>query len=240
MRVAVGRVRYELRQLDTLRARFPYHRNHNVRYLAIKDAILSCGLKEILIVGCGKGIVEYILPEELSCVGVDINADEIQSAMEINRDKANRQFYVGDIFHLEHVLGERKFPVVVVSEVIEHLRDDQLALRSACQHLLPGGRLVLTVPNINRFHNYLRVLLGREAFLMSRDHLREYNFTDARNLLTELRCSIVYWQGIWFEFPRPYLVEKYISAYSKLRSLLAVLFPQWATYLLFVCKSSRL
>ncbi len=232
-------MRYEFKRLDILGAKLGHHPHHNVRHVAMKDAILRCDGQEVLVLGCGKGIVEYLLPDGLRCVSVDINDKEIEAAKEINRYKANREFYVGDIFATERLLADRRFPIVAISEVIEHLREDRQALQVARQHLIPGGCLVLTVPNANRFHNRLLRLLGRAPFLMTPDHAREYTLDGVSRLLTELGFSIVRWRGVWFDFPRSYGVEKYVSPYSKLRSALASLFPRWATYFLFVCKSSE-
>ena len=231
-------MRYEYTRLELLGARVPYHPHNNVRYVAIMDAIVSCRVREVLVLGCGLGIVEYLLPGGIRCVSIDRNEEFIQMAREINRYTPFCDFHVGDIFRLEQVLGQRKFRLVMISEVIEHLEDDRLALQNACRHILPDGWLVLTVPNKNRFYNRLRRLRGRAPYLMATDHRREYTFTGARRLLEELGLSIVNWQGVWFDFPRPYQVEKYISPYSKLRFVLAALFPRWATYFLLVCKFS--
>ncbi len=233
-------MRYEFKRLDILGARFPHHPNHNTRYVAMKDAILSCGQQEVLILGCGRGIVEYLLPDGMRCVSVDISEEQIQVAMEINRYKANREFHTGDIYRTEQVLDQRKFGVLAISEVIEHLPDDRLALQTACRHLLPGGSLILTVPNFGRFHNRLRQLMGRKPFLMAADHLREYTAEGVRRVLAELGFTSVRWRGVWFDFPRPYWVEKYVSPYSKLRSAMAALFPHWATYFLFSGRFSGL
>ncbi|SRR5712691_1079844 len=229
-------MRYELKRLDILGAFYPNHPHHNVRHLAIKDAILRCGGNEVLILGCGKGLVEYLLADGIRCVSMDISEKEIEAARRINRYKSNREFYVGDIFRSGEILGNRKFPVVAISEVIEHLDHDELALRIACEYLLPDGWLVLTVPNKKRFHNRLLALLHREPFLMTRDHVREYTFDTASHLLSEAGLSIARWRGVWFDFPRPYQVEKFISPYSRWRTVLAALFPRWATYFFFVCR----
>ena len=230
-------MRYEFKRLDILGTRFPYHPHHNVRHVAMKDAILSCAEREVLVLACGKGIVEYLLPDGIRCLSADISSNEIEAAMEVNRYKPNRQFLVADIFRVEEVLGQQTFPVVAISELIEHLDKDRLALENARRHLRPGGWLVLTVPNTDRFHNRVRRLLGRQPFLMTPDHKREYTVAGARRLLEEIGLVVVRWRGIWFDFPRPYWVEKYISPYSKLRSMLATLFPQSATFHLFVCRS---
>lgn len=43
-------------------------------------------------------------------------------------------------------LGERRYDLIVLFDVLEHLVDDVAALAALRRHLAPGGRLVLTVP----------------------------------------------------------------------------------------------
>jgi hypothetical protein len=71
---------------------------------------------------------------------------------------------------------------------------------------------------------------------MTPEHVREYTVPEARALLKEMGFEVVKQRGIWFEFPRPFAVEKFISAYSPVRSLFAALFPRWSTYPMFVCR----
>ncbi len=227
-------MRYELKRLDQALVRFPNHPHHNIRHVAIKDEVLRAGGRSVLVLGCGKGIVEYSLPHGLSCVSVDIDPKEIEAARELNRFLRDRCFMVGDIYNLPF---ERKFSTVIISEVIEHLDDDGGALRTAKECLEPDGTFILTVPNRLRFHNWLLELFGKKAFLMTPEHVREYTTPKAKALLSEMGFDVLKHRGVWFDFPRPFTVERIISPYSFIRSLLAALFPRWATYLLFVCRA---
>jgi SAM-dependent methyltransferase len=227
-------MRYELKRLDQALVRFPNHPHHNIRHLAIKDEVLRAGGKSVLVLGCGKGIVEYSLPHGLSCVSVDLDRKEIEAAKELNRFLRNRCFMVADIYNLPF---ERKFSTVIISEVIEHLEDDRGALKTVRDSLDANGTFILTVPNRLRFHNWLLKILGKEPFLMTPEHVREYTAPEAKALLKEMGFEVVSHRGIWFDFPRPYFVERFISPYSFSRSLLAALFPRRATYLLFVCRA---
>src|ERR1700747_3131094 len=92
-------MRYELKRLDAALARFPNHPHHNIRHLAIKDEVLRVGGNSVLVLGCGKGMVEYVMPHGLSCVSVDISPKEIEAANELNRYLGNRCFMVGDIYN---------------------------------------------------------------------------------------------------------------------------------------------
>src|SRR5690348_6460522 len=146
-------MRYELRRLDRIGTLVPNHPNHAIRHIAVKDAIVDRLPSELLIVGAGKGMVEFLLPDGISCTSVDLDEHEIAAAREINRYKRNRKFLVGDIYKLEQELGDKQFPLVSISEVIEHLPDDRAALNTVLRHLKPGGWLIITLPNLGRFQN---------------------------------------------------------------------------------------
>ena len=74
-------------------------------------------------------------------IGVDINEKRVR---ELN-DKGMKTL-VGDAHNLPKSIG--KFDVIVAGEVIEHLENPGLFLRSARQLLREGSRLILTTPNV--------------------------------------------------------------------------------------------
>lgn len=59
--------------------------------------------------------------------------------------------YVCDI-HTGTAIPNSRFDAVVCCQVLEHLRDPQLALRVIHQKLKPGGILLLSAPFINQVH----------------------------------------------------------------------------------------
>ena len=229
-------MRYELRRLETLGAFYPDHPNHNIRHIAIKDAAVACArVKTVLVLGCGRGFVEYLLTDGWQVTSVDISEDQIEVAREVNRRKRNRHFIVGDVFRLAEVLGDRTFDMVIVSEMIEHLQEDERVLNIAHDRLTANGYFLLTVPNLYRCHNALNRILRKPPFLMVPDHLREYEVDGIRTKLEKAHFKVLRWRGIWFEFPRSGFVERFIAPTSDLRRFLAFIFPWWATYLMFVC-----
>ena len=227
-------MRYELQRLETVGLRLGYHPNHYVRYTAVCDAILRCAPhRTLLVLGCGPGLLEYILPGGIDCTSIDLNESALALARDINRHKPRRCFLQGDIYQLPCIVGERRFDVVCISEVLEHLPDDAAVLRLAASALAPRGHLVLTVPNGKRLENRVLGWLGREPILMAPGHLREYSLASARQLLREGGFRPRRRRGVYFSFPRPYVAERFISPYSLAHSALASMFPSVATYLLF-------
>ena len=57
---------------------------------------------------------------------------------------------------------DRRFDVIVMSDVIEHLNAPARALQVLMRHLNHGGRLVITTPNPTDLGSVLRAILGRD------------------------------------------------------------------------------
>lgn len=75
-------------------------------------------------------------------------------------------------------LGER-FDVISALEILEHMVDTDAFLDTCAEHLVPGGLLVVSTPNINSLRNRVQVPLGKyPAGLEYRNiihHVRLYN-----------------------------------------------------------------
>jgi 2-polyprenyl-3-methyl-5-hydroxy-6-metoxy-1,4-benzoquinol methylase len=102
--------------------------------------------KSVLDVGCASrygrpdwlhGLVEQAASE---AVGIDIDAGTVEALLAEGHD-----VQLADAQDFD--LG-RTFDVVFAGEIIEHLDDVHGFLTSVRRHLGPGGRLVLTTPNV--------------------------------------------------------------------------------------------
>lgn len=119
-------------------------------------------------------------------------------------------------FHLGNILSPLSAPrdyydLIIFSEVIEHLQGNpRLALRHLRECLKPGGRLLLTTPNLGRLLNRVKLLLGRSPVPEIGPpewwggHMREYTYPEIRNMLDregyqlELGGPHMYWDGVDF------------------------------------------
>ena len=115
------------------------------RRLLFSDLIKGFGLPrdaEILDVGTSTGTNLRLL-RDLGfgrITGVDQSPDAVRFCAE----KGLGAVQLGDICALQ--LPERRFDLVLATDVIEHVNDDLAALRELRRVLRPGGYLLLTVP----------------------------------------------------------------------------------------------
>ena len=81
---------------------------------------------------------------------------------------------VGDVETMELPLEPGSFDVVLLGDVIEHLRDPVAALARLRPLLRPGGRLVLSTPNVANWAIRLSLLAGRWRYtdrgILDRSH----------------------------------------------------------------------
>lgn len=114
----------------------------------IEEANPRAGEK-IIDLGCGTGYYLYLLsslPINLKLTGFDYDKKALDEARIMLSDK-KINFIVGDLHRM--LFKTSSFDKAVCSEVLEHLTDDNLALREIYRILKPGGTLVLSVPSQN-------------------------------------------------------------------------------------------
>lgn len=105
--------------------------------------------EKIIDLGCGTGYYLYLLsnlPLNLSLTGFDYDQKALSEAKTMLADKKIK-FIVGNIHKMP--FKENSFDKVVSSEVLEHLENDNLALKETYRILKKGGSLVISVPSIN-------------------------------------------------------------------------------------------
>jgi len=111
--------------------------------------------RRVLDLGCSQGLLSRPLKQkDVRVVGVDIGtgeeiAEELEAYYQRDLDAA-----------LDLPLG-REFDYVVISDVIEHLRNRHELLVESRRFLKEGGRLVISTPNIALWFYRLSLLVGR-------------------------------------------------------------------------------
>lgn len=118
--------------------------------------------------GAGSGAIGKTLKESgfqsLSAVEIDAGAREHISAF-YNQVKESLDGFQGE-----------KFNAIVVLDVLEHLPDSFAAFASLCSMLVPGGQILVSVPNIAHWSVRVPLMLGIfryvERGILDRSHLQ--------------------------------------------------------------------
>jgi 2-polyprenyl-3-methyl-5-hydroxy-6-metoxy-1,4-benzoquinol methylase len=91
-------------------------------------------------------------------------------------------------------LGGQNFDIILFADVLEHTPDPLSVLQFYLRFLKPGGRIVVSLPNIASWDRRLALLLGRfdyaDSGIMDRTHLRFFTFRTAQALLEEAGLAI--------------------------------------------------
>ena len=106
------------------------------------------------------------------------------------------------------------FDNALCTEVLEHAPYPVKILNEIYRILKPGGKLIISVPNLLRLNNRLRMLLGKppkDPFKYSNDgryHVREYAETELRQFFAPTDWEINRSKHLFYLFTRIIFLEK--------------------------------
>jgi len=113
--------------------------------------------QRVLDAGCSSGyLAEPLSQRGNTIVGIELDAEAAREA-----ERWCERVLVGDIETMELPLEPASFDVVLCGDIIEHLRDPTRVLARLRPFLRPGGRLVVSTPNIANWAMRLSLLAGR-------------------------------------------------------------------------------
>ena len=79
------------------------------------------------------------------------------------------------------------YDIVLAADVLEHVRKPEVLLKSAREHLRPGGSVIVSVPNFGNWYPRVRVALGMFDYdrrgILDNGHLRFFTRRSFRNLV---------------------------------------------------------
>jgi len=149
-----------------------------------------CLAKNVLDIGSGVGTLDFYLAQKgHQVIGVEISQRAVtiaRQAQQLFGLTKKIKFIRGDFFELK---TREQFPFVICSEVLEHLEDDQAAVRKIYRLIKPGGQLLVTVPS----QNAPLIKLGAiKKFDKVSGHLRRYTLASLTALLKEAKLKVIY------------------------------------------------
>lgn len=134
-------------------AKNPFRRNAYVlgRYQNVMTLVTeACGTlegKTILEVGCGDGVLAYLLAKQgARVIGIDYSALAIDFAKQKTAAESDLhlQFQQASAYQLP--FADAGFDMVISSDVIEHMTDVDQYLREIARVCQVGGKIVLSTP----------------------------------------------------------------------------------------------
>lgn len=154
---------------------------NNFTYRIIFDVLnkFSKSRQKILDIGCGVGTISFYLASKgHEVLGIDISNNAINACRESAkrlRLKKNAHFRV---INFPKQIPDERFDLIICSEVIEHLYDDDLALKKIFLLLKPGGIAFISTPSINA--PLYKLGLAKD-FDKRVGHLRRYSLKELVN-----------------------------------------------------------
>lgn len=161
---------------------YPYFEEVNEGVLRHVSPAMNSSRPKVLDVGCGQGSLAAAIAER----GYEVWG--IEQASYATSKAAARVHHVldADLTDADAVragLGDQRFDRIVFSDVLEHVYDPLAVLRSYLDYLAPGGRVLISLPNIVNWQTRLAFLFGRFTYqdsgVMDRTHIRFFTFKTA-------------------------------------------------------------
>lgn len=142
--------------------------------------------RRVLEVGCGSGYVSRHLVERGNqVVGIDIDPEAVAAARQVLDEVHCCDLDVVDASSL--VRGP--FDVIILADVLEHVRHPDRVLADLLGLLTDDGRVLLSIPNVAHVDVRLMLLLGEWRYqplgLLDDSHLRWFT----RRSVSELLCT---------------------------------------------------
>lgn len=137
----------------------------------------------VLDVGCNDGYIGQAADRSNTFYGLDYAPESIKKVKKFYQDA---QIY--DLNQLRALPWKMDFSVIILADVLEHLNNPEMVLGYFVKkYLKPGGRVIVSLPNIANWQVRWRLLFGRfnyteQSGIMDRTHLHFYTFDSARLL----------------------------------------------------------
>jgi 2-polyprenyl-3-methyl-5-hydroxy-6-metoxy-1,4-benzoquinol methylase len=154
----------------------------------------------VLDVGCSSGYLAQPLAQRgNTIVGIELDPEAARAA-----EAFCERVLVGDVETMELPLEPGSFDVVLGGDVIEHLRDPTATLARLRPFLRPGGRVVLSTPNVANWAIRLALLSGRWRYtdrgILDRSHTHLFTRSTLAEMLERAGYRV---EQIDFSVPVP-------------------------------------
>lgn len=147
---------------DKIRSDNPIHQRLLKAYYLAQDMVHG----DLLEIGCGEGRGVHLLQDKVSSfTGIDKIPEVVDN---LSASFPDASFKQANIPPLD--FADAQFDTVISFQVIEHIKDDRKYLEEIARVLKPGGKALITTPNIKKS-------LSRNPW-----HIREYTAKQLKKL----------------------------------------------------------
>jgi len=171
----------------------PYSTFNPDPFLAHRKMIDLVGKgKDVLELGCAAGYLSREMKRnDCTIVGVDIDRELLQKAR-----KYLRETICGDLDTIELDFSKESFDVILMGDVLEHLRYPEDMLRRIRPFIKQNGYIVVSVPNVANWEVRKNLLWGRFNYtdkgIMDRNHVRFFTLDTITRILNDAGYKIVH------------------------------------------------
>lgn len=209
--------------------------------MKLVERIHKQGAKSILDVGCTDGFLSQKFKDMgLYTIGIDASASAVETAR-AHTDEA----YVADTGKDALPLPDGKVELIWAGEIIEHIFDTEFFIEELLRVTRPGGRLVISTPNLGAWINRIALLLGTQPFFTEvgvrqsnqgsflrrvttpAGHIRNFTQSSLKDLLQRCGWTVESMHGAAL------LTGKSVLWFDK---IVSHALPSLATDLVFVCR----
>ncbi len=139
--------------------------------------------------------------------GVDVNSQNVQASKNAGLDAT-----VCDCNAEKLPFADQSFDFIFAGEVIEHLIDTDGFIKDIYRCLIPGGKAIITTPNLASFENRMRLLFGIypiwvDYSLKGSGHVRAYTPRVLKKQLNQNGFKVKKLLGNWV----PFIPQKYAN-----------------------------
>lgn len=135
------------------------------------------GLEAVLDVGCGTGaMIERLSRISKNVIGID---DDFLAISYAKRRTGTKKLVICDAHFIS--MKDNTFDLIIVSDLLEHIKEDETVLNEVTRVLKSGARLIVTVPAFT-------FLWGRHDEVVH--HMRRYNINLLKRKIQKANLNI--------------------------------------------------
>lgn len=176
--------------------------NDNYYRQARKDIAkhVGSGKHRVLDVGCAAGVLGAYLKQQgcaSDVVGIEIDAIAAKEASTKLDRVLSANLNHAAVIDVLQAFDKASFDYIICADVLEHLIDPWTILADLATFLKPGGRLVVSLPNVQHWSIWVPlILMGRLEYrdaggIMDRTHLRFFTRFSSKKLITLANLQVI-------------------------------------------------